>query len=404
MKPTAYSTHSVCQAVGAAYMVILEDDKFLEFFRKIETERTAKLACVFARTFLKCYQDAEGKCLMPLPMQEHRHLKILCSSLSNAANVCRMLLCLVDPADFGMHGDLVLNALEYRGARVFQKALRNIFSKEAPPNATPEQRSQATHILTLVKDIQRTAASLPTANGTFQKLRLIVQEKNPKHEDLRWAMEQQRYLLENLRMGQMKKVRQELAAHIVSAARELYMGGKTEGVDSSWVDFLMTTLRSGTFHRISESCVEAHNKLVAWFTKHNAEICKSDVCLMLQQYVANAELQSSRVSSQPLPVEKFMAALPKCKASQFYDDTELVQRAQAYLLKEAFAKVAMMHTVVYPVVSLGRGFHGFLCLGACIKVTRSQFYDLLAIIYFCILYSIQSISYLYCKSWTAVAS
>ena len=261
-----------------------------------------------------------------------------------------MLLCLLEPADYGIHGDLVLNATEYRGRRVFGKALKNILTKEAPQNATPEQKSRASYILAVVKDVQRTAASLPTANGAFQQLRWIMREEKPKHKDLKWAMEQQSYLIENLRKGQMKEVRQDLAKHIVSAARDLYMGGKTEGVDSTWVSFLQETLRSGSFQRICDSCVDANNKLTAWVTKHSADICKADVCRMLEQYVVNAKVNANRVSREPLPVDKFMAALAKCKASQFDGDEELIQKAVAYLLKEAFAKVAPVQSMINPFV------------------------------------------------------
>ena len=345
-------THSVCQALCGAYIMILEDDKFLEFVRTLQSSRTQQLAKMFARTFLRCHESPDGECLMPLPMQEHRFLRNLTEAFKHAADLSRMILCFLEPADYGLQSAVVFTALDYRGRRVFHKALKNILTKEPPQSATTEQKEQAKYVLGLVKDIQRTAASLPAANGAFQRLRTIVKQKHPEKDDLKWAVEQQKYLLENLRAGQMNESRVQLAKHIVNAARFLYMGDTVEGVEASWVSWLQVALKSHNFQKVDSSCVEVESKLTSWATKHNAQICKANVCTMLKTYVGDAEGNADRIAAAPFPVEDFTAALSKCKPSQFGGDSELIQGALAYVFKAAIAKVALTQSTVKQMTKL----------------------------------------------------
>ena len=317
-----------------SYEVVLTDDHFLDLVRNMKHEGSQEVLLAFATVFLDgCIDKETNKTAIPAKFFSDADLCPLRLVFERAVDFCRVVLCLLSPAEHGGHSKAVLDALEYRGKVLFQKALRNLLLREVDSVAKDSKEKELiSFVRDKVKDVQRTAASHPLAEPTYRKMVAIVGAPDvPSVEDLKWVMTQAKMLGEHLRQGLLPPLLEHMAKHFVHHARAIFTTA-SPSTDAETVGFLQQALRS-----LSKlpNCTDAEAKLSAWAAKHNADLAKNEICGRLDSYVAQAE----KGKPQPFLCESFVKTLSKCRSNAFDHEQPKVQSALAWLVKEGFQKV-----------------------------------------------------------------
>ena len=296
--------------------------------------RKCALLKAFAETLSKGCQDPAGESLIPKFLRDDDCWKSLHSTLLQTLRFCRMCLCLVAPANYGTFFDDVQYYTKYAGKSIFVKAVKANLTQPLAPDAKKDDHAFRNHILALVKDVNRTAASLVEAQPDFNRARSIVEGAAPSVEDLTWVFNKTAYLHKNLRAGQMGEVAKKFAE--LSLARAIVEDQAS--TDSKTVTFLLNAMQATP--KLA-GCSEMENRLKAWANKHNSLLAKKEVAELVEIYVKSAQGDPAGLAQIPLNTAALQSLLPKCKSAAFQDDSDikaLLCRAVAFIIKDGFRK------------------------------------------------------------------
>ena len=270
----------VAQALTKVYQAIFEDDALLEWFVELKQPNSSLLLRAFSSTFAQACGGPNSESF-PQWFQDNKEWQPLRETFQLGLKFCRMVLCFLDPAGYGLCGQDVDFFLKFPGKSLFGRTIQNNL---LPPTG-------AKILISLVKDVQRTAASIKEAQPVFQKVAEIVSSKKPSMEDLNYVQQQSAYLQMNLRQNQLVDVLQKFIGHLVERAKKIYQEDVTAGVSSEDVEFLVKTLRK--FQK-TPAAVDAESKLSAWCSRHNTQLAKQELLGMLTSYVDQATASQAK--------------------------------------------------------------------------------------------------------------
>ena len=320
-------------------MSLLEDDLLLELLAAARDSHSGSALRSLAETFLDaCGTLDDPRAKLPMQLGEEEWRPVM-SIVEQTERFCKLVLCLVAPDQHAMNFEEVEYFLKYAGKNSFIKAVKTILTQAAPTDAKKEEQEQRKFIHGLVKDVKRTAASLPQAQPIFKQAVAAVEQKEPQLHDLKFVLEKNSWLKENLRIGQMGSVNQKCAAHLVRMARHIVSEPNAQ-TDSDSIAFLLQGLK---FFNKCEGVAEAENKLGAWAAKHNAAMTKKELLNMFSAYAGAAQQHPQGLAPDTLDVAKAKDALRRCGVASIEKDEDcrdLFQRSACFMMKDAFEKAA----------------------------------------------------------------